>query len=318
MNPEFTIVTPVLNMAQFIGRCMESVRSQDVELEHIIIDGGSTDGTLKVIDDLKDNRTTIISEPDRGQSDAINKGLKLAKGDWFNWLNADDELTENALRNLSRSIERETLAIAGRCEHVRAGETIATGRTFKHPSPERTLADYQMGQPSHFYKTEVVRDLGGLNIYLDLAMDMDLWIRFVLKYGTDKVELSNDIVSKFHLHPSSKSVAQSDGTDQAKFGMFMALLNSVEAPKWILDEVAPMATDLRIDYDTSDLSGEKFISFFAFKLLLLAYERGDIQTANKLFQWVVKTERLSTSEKMEWSMRTKGASAQLIKTLRRK
>src|SRR5205809_5853400 len=97
-EPFFTIVTPTLNCGDCLPRNLRSVWSQSLasdEVEQWVIDGGSTDGTLALLRQNPD--VEYISEKDRGLSDAVNKGIERAKGDWIIWLNADDELAPGAL-----------------------------------------------------------------------------------------------------------------------------------------------------------------------------------------------------------------------------
>ena len=97
-QPFFSVVTPSLNCVEYLARNIESVNSQGYwagQLEHWIIDGGSTDGTVEFLRSRNDVRW--ISEPDKGLSDAVNKGLIRARGQWIAWLNADDELFPGAL-----------------------------------------------------------------------------------------------------------------------------------------------------------------------------------------------------------------------------
>lgn len=93
---DFTIITPSFNYGRYLGECLDSVaRQPGVSLEHLVIDGGSTDESAEVA--ARFPHATWIQEPDRGMSDAINKGFRLAKGDWVIWLNADDRFKEGAL-----------------------------------------------------------------------------------------------------------------------------------------------------------------------------------------------------------------------------
>ena len=87
---KLSIITTVLNAADTIRTCIESARSQSQSIEHIIIDGGSTDGTLEIIDEFRPHLTKIVSEPDKGIYEGMNKGLRLATGDIVGLLNADD------------------------------------------------------------------------------------------------------------------------------------------------------------------------------------------------------------------------------------
>ena len=179
-------------MADHITECIESVRDQDVDVEHIIVDGGSTDGTLDVISRLNHTDLQVVSEPDKGQSDAINKGLNLASGTIFNWLNADDRLKPGALKEVVQLMGEQTVLL-GKCEHIdaKSGKVEAVGQTFLKNSVSATMANYAMAQPSHFYRLDVVKSLGGLKTNLHLVMDMDLWFRYLLEFGVDRVKKLN-------------------------------------------------------------------------------------------------------------------------------
>ena len=104
-GPRISIVTPSLNQGEFIEENILSVRHQDFpEFEHLVIDGGSTDATLEVL--RKYPHLTVVSEKDRGQADALNKGFRLARGAWIGWLNADDFYLPGALRALAGVVGR--------------------------------------------------------------------------------------------------------------------------------------------------------------------------------------------------------------------
>lgn len=101
-----SVITPSFNQGEFIGQCLESVTRGGInEYEHIVVDGMSTDFTKKVVSQYPKIR--FISEKDKGQSDAINKGIKLAKSEWIIWLNADDTLTRGALEKYVTAIEEK-------------------------------------------------------------------------------------------------------------------------------------------------------------------------------------------------------------------
>ncbi len=103
--PKISIVTPSFNSAQFIRDAIESVLKQNYpNFEHIIIDGGSTDGTIEIL--KKYPHLKWISEPDKGQSDALNKGFKLSSGDWILWLNSDDRLADNSINVYIKHIKK--------------------------------------------------------------------------------------------------------------------------------------------------------------------------------------------------------------------
>lgn len=115
---KFSVVTASFNQGRFIRQCIESVHSQGVEFEHIVVDACSTDETLAVLREYPHLQWT--SEPDKGQTDAINKGFRRATGDWVMWLNADDYLKPGALASVSEFAESRANAdvIYGDCDYV--------------------------------------------------------------------------------------------------------------------------------------------------------------------------------------------------------
>ena len=128
MLPLISIVVPCYNAASTIERTLKSLIEQKYpNLEAIAIDGGSNDGTLEILDRYQHYFTKIISEPDRGQANALNKGFKLATGEIFGWLCADDELTPGALCYFASLFQErpEINAISAGCKRV-----FADGTTF--------------------------------------------------------------------------------------------------------------------------------------------------------------------------------------------
>lgn len=310
--PDFTIVTPVLNQAFHIEKCIQSVLEQDCDVQYIIMDGGSTDGTLDIIHKYEKHISYWSSKPDNGQSNAINKGLKLADGEFFNWLNADDQLTPNALKTVLKTASNETQVVIGKCEHIdKNGTQLAIGGAKVWDTVEATLGNYSMGQPSVFYRTSVAKKLNGLNEDLHYCMDMDFWFRFLIKFGQENIAQTNCVLSKFLVHSDSKSVAAEKTMRDEKYGIYRALLNQFELPDVIEDFLHSFAIP-KVDSKeyVGSLKKEVLLGNFCWHLMVAAYQANEIEKCEMLFQIVENGNRFTMSEKHLW--RTRLVSKQLL------
>ena len=179
-TPLVSVVTPSFNKGRFIEETIRSVLSQDYpRIEYIIIDGGSTDGTRAILEKYS-RKIAFVSEPDKGQSDAINKGWRLAKGDILAYLNADDTYTPGAVRAAVESFSKNPdagLVYGDGILTDESGRVIST-----HSAGEFSLRDLlycrdNILQPAVFIRRAVYDRIGGIDEELPLAMDLDYWIR---------------------------------------------------------------------------------------------------------------------------------------------
>ncbi|MBW2084141.1 MAG: glycosyltransferase [Deltaproteobacteria bacterium] len=218
MWPKITVVTPSYNQARFLEATMRTVHDQRYpNLEHIVIDGGSTDGSVEIIRKYEDRLTYWVSEPDKGQTDALIKGFAHATGDIFAWLNADDLYEVRTLWEVSSFFTRnpEVQFVYGDALWLNA-----EGKVLK-PKKEIPFSwfiwvyDYNyIPQPSAFWRRELYEAVGGLDPHFDLAMDADLWARFAER--TRPVHVRR-IWSRMRLYSEQKNQrlrARSDHEDQ--------------------------------------------------------------------------------------------------------
>lgn len=181
--PKITIVTPSFNQGNFIRETIESILSQNYDnLEYFIIDGGSTDNTLEIIEEYSNQINYWVSEKDKGQSDAINKGVSRATGELFAWVNSDDILLPNCLQKIAECyLQNERVDII-HSNSVYIDSRSCINKMVRVPKQTLFFANHgvwSIPQPSVFYKTETFKRVGYLNEQYQLSMDLDLWMRFV-------------------------------------------------------------------------------------------------------------------------------------------
>jgi len=303
--PDISIVTPVLNQVKYIEKCILSVASLGAKMEHIIIDGGSTDGTLDIIEKHKNKLAYFSSEKDNGQSDAINKGLQHCTGKLFNWLNADDTLKPNSLSTISKLLCEQTDVIIGGCRHVNLEKkTEETGTARVWNSLEKTLGNYSMGQPSVFYRTAIVKQLGGLKTELHYCMDMELWFRYLLLFGQQRIKTTNDILSTFLVHSDSKSENKKQQMRKEKYGVYHALFTETDVPEILQNFFTnyPIPRSVNLSF-CNLLNYKETMAFFSWHLMQSAYEKKQISLCRAYFNIVNNGPVLSTSKRVEWLAR---------------
>jgi len=184
-RPRISIVTPSYNQGAFLEATIRSVLSQDYpNVEHLVIDGGSTDESVSIIRRYADRLAYWVSEPDRGQSHAINKGFARSSGDLMVWLNSDDRLEPGALHAVAAEADRFKDAGA----FVGEGQMVDTsGKVVYYRRPgeltfdgfARWLDGGDFMQPSCFFRREAWEAAGPLDEHIHIALDVDLWLRMV-------------------------------------------------------------------------------------------------------------------------------------------
>ena len=207
--PKISVITPSYNQSQYLEQTIRSVLLQGYpNLEYIIIDGGSTDGSTEIIKKYEPWLTYWISEPDRGQSHAINKGFSLSNGEIMAWINSDDYYAPGAFFKVALTFKQnQTLWVAGLVHKVDAqGNVIQPGRKFAEK-----LEDWYIGAPylqqGLFWRRELLQSTGMIDETLQYSFDYDLFLRFVQQQSF--ATWIDAHLANFRIHPDSKtSLAQ--------------------------------------------------------------------------------------------------------------
>jgi glycosyltransferase involved in cell wall biosynthesis len=188
--PSISVITPCLNGRETIEECLASVRSQGYpDLEHIVVDGGSTDGTLDVLERADGIRW--ISEPDTGRPDAANKGVRMASGEVIAWLNADDRYEPGALRAVGEAFAADPSAmwVTGYCRiidgdgrEIRRGVTRYKNALLRRFSYRLYLTQNFVSDPATFVRRRALDDVGPLDDRYRISHDYDLWLRVARRW----------------------------------------------------------------------------------------------------------------------------------------
>ena len=203
-EPVLSLVTPSYNQAPFLRATLQSVADQDYPaIEHIVVDGGSTDGSVEILRDWDGHPIRWISEPDRGQADAINKGVAMATGDVFAWLNSDDIYLDGG------AVSAAMAALRGRDVVTGGGRLISVDGVVLRRLPLRAdrLSRSQIRhvdwilQPATFMRMELARRFP-LDPTLHWALDWDLFIR--VADVAEFTPLDREIAG-YRYHPGSKT-----------------------------------------------------------------------------------------------------------------
>src|SRR5215213_2957599 len=188
--PRITVVTPCLNAAGTLEECLASVRAQGYpDLEHIVVDGGSTDGTFELLEAAEDIR--FLSEPDDGRPDAVNKGVRMATGEVIAFLNADDRYENGALLAAGEAFASrpEAMWLTGYCritdgtgEQIRKPVTRYKNFLLRRFSFPLYLTQNFVSDPATFVRRAALDEVGPLDNSYRISHDYDLWLRVARRW----------------------------------------------------------------------------------------------------------------------------------------
>lgn len=292
--PKITLITPSYNQGKFIETTIKSVIDQNYpNLEYIIIDGGSTDETVDVIKKYEEYISYWVSEPDGGQSEAINKGLEQAGGDIFYWLNSDDYLEPNSLHTVAKEFTENNinvLCVKSRFFDHETNKTIAISQVNSYKSVEKTICESGMA-PAIFYRLDKISTLGRINENLHYAMDFDLWFKYLFEYGSEKIKLCNtQIIVHFRLHEASKSVASKNEFSKDTNAINYSILSTLDAPDYILNFYGNPEdnTSYSMDWNLSHINQKLLLAYYANQVSLQYYIKRDYLNCKKCLLFSLK------------------------------
>ncbi len=222
-----SVVTPSFQQGSFIERTLESVRRQShAPIEHIVMDGGSTDGTVEILRRWSD-RVTFSSGADGGQTAAINAGLARSRGEIVAYLNSDDVYLDGAVAAAVAAFEADPAAdvVYGEAEYIDADDRVTGPYPTEEWSPERLKLICFLCQPAVFLRRRVLERFGGFDERLRYCMDYEYWLRLAAG-GARFVHVPIKLAGS-RLHASSKTVARTRDAHAEVNGMLRHLLGSV-------------------------------------------------------------------------------------------
>ncbi|MEN6481209.1 MAG: glycosyltransferase family 2 protein [Anaerolineaceae bacterium] len=209
--PLVTIVTPSFNHARFIERTLLSVLEQDYpRIEYFVMDGGSQDGTSEIIQKYADRLSGWISEKDRGQTDAINKGFARGNGEIFAWLNSDDTYLPGAVSAAVAYLLQhpEVGMVYGDCNFIDADDRVIGKFNARQTDYARLKKGYvHIPQQAAFWRADLWKQVAPLDPSFYFAMDYDLWVRLA---KISKLVYLPQLWANFRLHGDAKTISEDD------------------------------------------------------------------------------------------------------------
>lgn len=258
---KITVVTPSYNQGIYIKRTIDSVLSQGIEdLEYIVMDGGSTDETVDI---LKSYGDQIIwkSEKDKGQTDAVNKGIKASHGEIIGWLNSDDIYYPGAIKKVLEVFEKhpEVNVVYGNANHIREDDSFIEEYYTEDFDYERLKDICFICQPSLFFRRSVVDKYGYLDDKLQYCMDYDYWLR--LGKGERFYRL-NELIAGSRLYDDNKTLGARRKVHEEMLTMQEKNLGKA-SEKWIYNLAHVIVDEMEIPRIKDERTNPEFAKMLA-------------------------------------------------------
>ena len=278
--PSFSIITPSFNQGKFIERTIKSVVGQNFpDVQYIMVDGGSKDGTADIIKKYSEKISVWISEPDKGQADAVNKGLKFATGDIIGWINSDDTYLEGALEKVAEvfSKNKEVEAVYGDFYYIDENDLIIRKRSvLPYIDYDLLLAHNYIGQPALFFSRKSIERIGPLDENLHYLLDWDLVMRLTKNC---KCYHLNNYLATARIHKSTKTAEFGNSRNIEEFDLLQVRYRDKDRNYGLLYRLTTIYKRCKIVFDDGIVS---FIKFY-FKRANFSFS-----TFIKFFSWRIK------------------------------
>jgi glycosyltransferase involved in cell wall biosynthesis len=222
-----SIITPSFNQGKFLEETIQSVISQkSCEIQYVIIDGGSKDSSVDIIKRWDNILDYWESEPDKGQSHAINKGFQKVDGEIVNWINSDDYYEPDALKHVVRIFSNSNFNVVigkSRLFDSQGKSVFSRGTDVYQDNLFKTIGWARIDQPETFFHCKVLSKVGNLNEQLHYVMDRELWMRYLYRYGLNGIARTDQVLVNFRLHETSKTISQRNSFDKENSSLFYSL-----------------------------------------------------------------------------------------------
>jgi glycosyltransferase involved in cell wall biosynthesis len=257
--PRISIITPSYNQAAYLEQTIDSVLGQGYpNLEYIVVDGGSTDGSVAIIRKYEKYLSHWVSEKDSGQSEAINKGLRRATGQVVNWLNSDDYYQPGTLPTIAQAFTDPSVnVVCGRSRLFRDdNQTVrhSAGTDLYPGNLAKTIGWARIDQPETFFRREAILRIGLLDDRLHYIMDRDWWVRYLFAFGLDGVVEIPEVLVNFRLHETSKTVSQAAAfrTEHDAYFLGLATAADLDGPAEVIARVCRPGPPIRPLFTPAD------------------------------------------------------------------
>lgn len=237
-TPLVTVVIPSFNQGQFLEKTLESVFQQDLRMEVFVLDGGSTDGSVDIIERWSSKLAGWRSYRDNGQSAAINEGVMLGKAPYVTWLNSDDYWLPEKIKSLIKALELnpESPMAYGRVYNYDEVTGKFSNVWVEEFDPSRLKKRCTISQPATLIRRDAWIEVGGLDPNLKMAMDYDLWWRLYKGYGAPIY--MNEFIAVNRQHQDTKTQSQRFSHYKEAMGVVKKHTGSVPLKWWLYQPYA--------------------------------------------------------------------------------